>query len=119
MFIRTKEFNALLNKVDEIKEEVLASKNVLESYKTDLDNLRKQNKDLRTSNIVLLENRELLAKSINELIEKLKTKADVEFKVVDATERCDLCKHEFKNCKKLSVGDTTVCVVPKIPFPDE
>ena len=124
--IKISEYNDLMEVADRHCE---AHKKELAEYERinkDCESLRKQNSELRKANDNLRnqvyrlssKNDKHLAR-INKLLGKLKDQADIEFEVLTEVTPCDLCKHEFKNCKKLSVGDTTVCVVPKIPFPAE
>lgn len=116
--IKESEYNSLkevANRHYEAHKKELAE---YEQVKKDCESLRQQNSDLRKKNDKLHAKEEKHLARINKLLGKLKEKCDVEFELLPDPEQCSLCKHEFKSCKKLSVGDKTFCVVPKIPFPD-
>ena len=124
--IREHEYKILMSIYDTYQEYGEEKEADIKKLESDINSLRQQNSDLRkaVNNLqnqvyrLSTKNDKHLAR-INKLLGKLKDQADVEFEVMTEPTLCDLCKHEFKNCKKLSVGDTTVCVVPKIPFPAE
>jgi predicted nuclease with TOPRIM domain len=92
---------------------------VYEQEKKDCESLRQQLNDKIKEVKKLKAKEDKYLDRINKLLSKLKDKSDVEFEVITEPTMCDLCKHEFKSCKKIVIGDTTVCVVPKIPFPCE
>lgn len=47
-------------------------------------------------------------------IDKLRSKAfDIDFEVVMNPKKCDKCKREQKYCKKVTICDKEVCIVPK------
>lgn len=124
--IRESEYNDLKEVANRHYEAHKKERAEYEQTKKDLYSLREQNGELRKKNNRLQERIGSLNSRIdkhltriNSLLAKLKDKADIEFEVLTEPAKCDLCKHEFKSCKKLTVGDTTVCVVPKIPFPGE
>lgn len=65
--------------------------------KEEIDNLIEKNRKLKDQNKALLD-------------------AGFEVQMLENPTKCDLCKHETKHCKKITVGDKDICILVKPSF---
>lgn len=114
--ISKSKLNDLQSEVNKNAQRVLDAARKLEKLTADIESLRKQNSELRLKNSKLYESNAELLQQANGLVSRLKKRVDVEFSIIDCKQPCDFCRHEFRNCKKLTFGDKTVCVIPKPSF---
>ena len=103
------------NKLMEVNEE-LVKKNV--RLELDIKSLREQNAKLRTINGKRKDENDNLIEKNRKLKDQNKALLDAGFEVqmLENPTKCDLCKHETKHCKKITVGDKDICILVKPSF---
>ena len=94
----------------------LVKKNV--RLELDIQSLREDNSKLRVINGKRKDEIDNLIEKNRKLKEQNKALLDAGFEVqmLENPTKCDLCKHETKHCKKITVGDKDICILVKPSF---